>query len=159
MSTQWPDVTLGPVRRMRALAAAVPGAVIRERVMEAPFDAVWGLTSDLEHGVPRFEPLVASARILRRDGEELVLETRAPLGLRTVFDVVLRDGFCWMQARRRLYVVGMAAESIAGRRTLFAHVEGVPRAGGGLLRPVIARAVRSDLRNIERLARADAGLA
>jgi len=122
--------------------------------MDAPLDAVWALVSDLEHGVPRFEPLVASARILRRDAERLLVETRAPLlGLRTVFDVVLREGFCWMQARGRVYVVGMAAEAAPGGRTRFAHVEGVPRRGGGLLRPLVGPAIAHDLRGIERLSR------
>ena len=155
MSASWPDVELGPVRRLRVLAASVPGAVLRERLMDVPADAVWALASDLENGVPRFEPLVASARILRRDGDRLLLETRSPLRWRTIFDVILRERFCWMQARGRLYVVGMAAEEAPDGRTLFAHVEGVPRLGGGLLRPLIGLAVAHDLRSIERLARAD----
>ena len=158
MTVAWPDVDLSPVRRLRVLAAAIPGAVLRERVMNAPSDAVWALASDLEHGVPRFEPAVTSARILRRDGDRLLLETRSPLRTRTIFDVVMRGRFCWMQARGRVYVVGMAVEDAPGGRTLFAHVEGVPRAGGRLLKPFIGLAVSHDLRSIERVVRADLGI-
>jgi len=158
MTVAWPDVELSPVRKLHVLAGAIPGAVLRERVMNVPSDAVWALVSDLEHGVPRFEPAVASARILKRDGDRLLLETRSPLRTRTVFDVVLRERFCWMQARGRVYVVGMAVEDAPGGGALFAHVEGVPRAGGRLLRPFIGLAVGHDLRSIERTVRRDLGM-
>lgn len=155
MIAAWPDVELSPVRRLRVLAASIPGAVLRERVMSVPADAVWALASDFEGGVPRFEPMVTSARIIRRDGDQLLLETRSPFRTRTLFDVALRECFCWMQARSRVYVVGMAVEDAPGGRALFAHVEGVPRAVGRLVRPFIGLAVGHDLRSIERIVRAD----
>ncbi len=148
----WPEVGLGPVRRMRVLAASIPGAVVRERLMDAPFDAVWAIAGDLEGGVPRFEPLVARTRIAWRHGERLTLHAWSPAGMPSRFDVELRPGWCLMQEARRLYLVGMAAEP-EGSQTRFAHLEGVPRAGGRLLAPLVGRAVENDLRNIERLAR------
>ncbi len=153
--TDWPVATLGPVARLRVLGAAIPGAVVRERLMGAPFDAVWGVAGDLEHGVPRVEPAVASARILWRHGDRLTLETRSPGGMRTRFDVELRPGWCLMQEQGRRYLVGMAAEPDPDDpgRTRFAHLEGVPRRLGRLVVPLVDLAVRNDLRGIERLAR------
>jgi hypothetical protein len=152
----WPQVSLGPVQRMRVLAASIPGAVLRERLMEVPFDAVWGVAADLESSLARYEPLVSRARIAWRHGDRLTLETWSPGGMPTRFDVELQPGWCVMQEARRLYVVGMAAQP-EGEGTRFAHMEGVPRRGGGLLAPVVRRAVDNDLANIERLAREAAG--
>jgi len=154
---EWPAVELGPVQRLRVLAASIPGAVVRERVMEAPFDAVWGVAGDLEGGVPRFEPLVARARIVWRHGDRLTLHTWSPAGMPVRFDVELRPGWCLMQETRHLYLVGMAAQPEGPSRTRFAHLEGVPRRGGGLLAPLVGRAVEHDLAAIERLARRAAG--
>jgi len=155
MRTDWPVAALDPVRRLRVLAAAVPGAVVRERLMDAPFDAVWSVAGDLEGGVPRFEPLVARARILWRHGDRLTLETTSPMRRRSRFDVELGTGWCLMQEQGRRYLVGMAAEPDPDdpRRTRFAHLEGVPRVLGRLAVPIVDLAVRNDLRGIERLAR------
>ena len=159
MRTDWPVTTLGPVRRLQVLGASIPGAVVRERLMDAPFDAVWAIAGDLEGGVPRFEPAVASARIVWRQDDRLTLETASPMRRRSRFDVQLQRGWCLMQEQRRRYLVGMAAEPDPDdpRRTRFAHLEGVPRPVGRLLVPFVDLAVRNDLRGIERLARAAAG--
>ena len=151
--TDWPVAILDRVRRLHVLAAAIPGAVVRDRRMNAPFDAVWSIAGDLEGGVPRFEPLVSSARILWRDGDRLTLATRGRGG-GFRFDVELRPGWCLMQEQRRRYLVGMAAEPDPEdpARTRFAHLEGVPRTAGRLLTPLVGLAVLNDLRGIERLA-------
>lgn len=153
--TDWPTATLGPVRRLRVLGASIPGAVVRERLMGAPFDAVWAVAGDLEGGVPRFEPTVASARVVWRHGDRLTLETRSPARTVARFDVELRPGWCLMQEQGRRYLVGMAAEPDPDDpgRTRFAHLEGVPRGLGRLAVPLVALAVGNDLRGIERLAR------
>ncbi len=157
MASRWPQATLGNVARLRVLAAAVPGAVVREQLIEAPFDAVWAVAGDLEGGVPRFEPLVARARIHWRHGERLTLVTHSPLlGMPSRFDVELRPGWCLMQETRRRYLVGMAADP-EGERTRFAHLEGVPRGWGRLLVPLVRAAIGHDVRGIERLARERVG--
>jgi hypothetical protein len=46
---------LDPVARLRIMAAAYPGCARVERVLDAPFDAVWAVAGDLEQGVPRFD--------------------------------------------------------------------------------------------------------
>jgi hypothetical protein len=64
----WPVADLDPVRRLRALAAGVPGAVVVEDVIPASFEAVWGIASDLENEVPRSEWHVHCLRITHQEG-------------------------------------------------------------------------------------------
>jgi hypothetical protein len=146
----WPTAELDPVRRLRVLAGAVGSVALVEHEIDAPFERVWSFIADLERSVPAFDFSVRSVRV--RPG---------PHGLRavaqavyspvpTVFDVELTDGFCWMQSP--WYVVGMAAAPEPdGARTRYAHLEGVPRRGFGLLRPVFRAMVASDVRGITRL--------
>jgi hypothetical protein len=49
VNQDWPVAGLDPVRRMRVLAAAVPGAAYAGKLIPAPFSAVWEAVSDLEH--------------------------------------------------------------------------------------------------------------
>src|SRR4051794_26373395 len=49
----WPTVDLDPVRRLRVLAAAIPGAAVAESVLDAPFDDVWSAATDFENAVPK----------------------------------------------------------------------------------------------------------
>lgn len=156
--TAWPTASLSPIGRARALAAGLPGAVIQEGRFDAPFTDVWGFISDLERSVPTFDHDVRWLRVLSRDGTRL--EVRAgsgwslggiPLG----FDVDLTDGWCWMVARPRLYVVGMAAEPDPDDpgRTRYAHLEGVtvrPRALAAATRWRSRRHVAGDVAGIAR---------
>ena len=157
----WPVASLTPSARIRAIAAGLPGVAVVERVLDAPFDRVWEFIADLERSVPTFDRQVAGLRIVERDGTRLVARAtsswrlvRAPLR----FDVDLEDGWCWMVARPQVYVVGMAAEPLAGDpgRTRYLHLEGVPRNGrvlGPLVRATTAihrRHVASDVDGIER---------
>lgn len=41
MNQDWPVAELDPVRRMRVLAAATPGVAYAEKLIPAPFSAVW----------------------------------------------------------------------------------------------------------------------
>lgn len=133
--TDWPVADLDGPARLRVLAAALPGVVLHERVLDHPVADVWRVVTDFEGGVPRWEADVSSARVRRRTptgdgGERIDLLAHGPrwTGKRPVaFDVDLRPGWCWMVARRpQVYVVGMAASAAdGGRRTRFAHLEGV----------------------------------
>lgn len=52
MTQDWPVAELNPVCRMRVIAAATPGAAYAEKLIPAPFSAVWEAASDLEHELP-----------------------------------------------------------------------------------------------------------
>jgi hypothetical protein len=156
MSAQHP-VELDPIRRLRAMAAAIPGAAVAEGVLDAPFDAVWAAATDFEH-VGGIEILIKEAHIRSRrpdsgtGGERLEVEYKPRLfGPRDVIEVDLRPGWCWMQSP--LAVAAMAAVP-EGERTRFAHLEAVRLPGRRLFRPLVAAkmALARELRRFERQA-------
>ena len=144
--SDWPRVELDPVARLRALAAGLPHVALVECVLDAPVARVWSIVGDLEHGVPRFEDGVRSARIVARTGERLEVVTQNALGVPMRFRAVLRPGWCVMHSQ--LADIGMAvAPEDGGERTRFAHFEGsrwLGRAGRRYVR-------RRVLRDCERL--------
>lgn len=148
-----PAVELDPVRRLHAMAAAIPGAALVEGLLDAPFDPVWSVATDFEKGATEIEPFLSSARILSHEGERLELVYTAPLGMHDRIEVVLRPGWCWMQSP--MLVAAMAAVP-EGERTRFAHLEAFRFPGARLLGPVLAMKMRvaRELHKIERLARA-----
>jgi hypothetical protein len=121
---EWPSVELDHIARLRVLSEVLPGVWMHERVIDAPFDEVWGLATDFER-VPQFDTDVHSVRVIEREGGRLRLRVRASVvGLGVPagrVDVDLEQGWCWM--RSPMYLVGMAA-SPEGQRTRFAHLEG-----------------------------------
>lgn len=157
-SMPWPTAHLDPIRRAKILAAAIPGAVAAEMVIDAPYRPTWAWVTDLERSVRSFDQQVTSIRVRSREATDepgverlrITATTRGVVPLR--FDVRLEDGFCLMRGRARLYLVVMAAVPEGDNRTRFLHMEGVPLPGGRLLRPILQREVRSDLRNLKRLA-------
>jgi len=160
MSAQ-PPAELDPVRRLRVLAKAIPGAAVAEGVLDAPYEAVWETVRDLEH-VGGIEILVGDPRIRSRrpdpqtGGERLELEyTARPLGKREVLDVDLRPGWCFMQSQ--LGIAAMAAVP-EGERTRFAHLEAVRFPGRRLFRPLLAAKMKlvGELGRFERQAQARA---
>lgn len=173
----FPSARLDRIARLHALAAGLPGCVVLETVLDAPFDRAWAWVSDLERSVPAFDSDVADLRVLRRrplpdpvdgdgdgDSERLLIRSRSSaraLWLTAVFDVDLAPGWCWMTTRPQVYIVGMAAEP-DGDRTRFAQLEGVGIDAPGpvrlLVRPLLAlsrwrhrRHVPHDLAAIARL--------
>jgi len=146
----WPSAELDAVHRMRILVAALPGAAFRERVLDASFDDVWAVASDLERGTPRWEKNVAALAILERDGERLEVEIRSPFGIRLRAQAILRPGWCVMQGR--LFAVGMAATP-EGERTRFAHFEALSVPGTGVLRPLLRHRISHEFESLERLAK------
>lgn len=138
----WPVAALDPIARLKVLSAGLPGTIVAERTLDAPFDRVWGFIEDLPRSVPTFDRTVARVEVAHRDGTRLRLRTRstwragfAPIG----FDVDLEEGWCWMVSRPRLYVVGMAAVP-HGTSTRWGQLEGLVTRGR-LLDPVL-RATR-----------------
>jgi hypothetical protein len=118
----WPVAELDTIRRLRALAAAVPGAFVAETTLDAPFDQVWAVAADLEHELPAYLPDVRSFIVTRRDGERLQAHARGYAGLRARFDIVLRPGWCVMRSR---FLLGGLAAVPDGQRTRFAFLGGV----------------------------------
>lgn len=117
----WPTAELDAIRRLRVLAAAVPGAVTAETTLDVPFETAWAVAADLEHELPIYLPDVRSLRITHRDGEHLEADARGYLGLRARFDIVLRPGWCVMRSR---FLLGAMAAEPDGERTRFAFLTG-----------------------------------
>ncbi|WP_433178364.1 hypothetical protein [Actinoallomurus sp. CA-150999] len=113
-----PDID--PIDRLTVLAAALPGAAVRQRRIAAPFDAVWQVIADLEHALPRYEPGVAHVRVIERRGEYLRLLVQDTAGHEDAMDARLRPGWCLMQSAT--VVVAFAARRL-GSETLLAHLE------------------------------------
>jgi hypothetical protein len=111
---------IDPVDRLTILAAALPGAVVRQRRIAAPFDAVWRVIADLEHATPRYEPDVAHVRVIERHGQLLRLLVQDTGGHEEMADAKLRPGWCLMQSAT--VVVAFAARPL-GSQTLLAHLE------------------------------------
>ena len=144
-----------PVDRLAVLAAALPGAVVGQRRLAAPFDAVWQVIADLEGALSRYEPGVAHVRVTERRGEFLRLLVRQTTGREEAMDARLRPGWCLMQSAT--VVVAFATRRLDGA-TLLAHLEHRrgqnPQAGVGephARRAALAKIDR-ELHTIERLA-------
>ncbi len=144
-----PDID--PIDRLAVLAAALPGAAVRQRRIAAPFDAVWQVIADLEHATPRYEPGVVRVRVIERRGEYLRLLVQDTAGREDAMDARLRPGWCLMQSAT--LVVAFAARGREGE-TLLAHLEH-RRVPGGSASPDRAAAhakIDRELQAIERLA-------
>jgi hypothetical protein len=111
---------IDPVDRLAILATALPGAVVRQRQIAAPFDAVWRVIADLENATPRYEPGVAGVRVIERHGQLLRLLVQETGGREETMDAKLRPGWCLMQSAT--IVVAFAARPL-GSQTLLAHLE------------------------------------
>jgi hypothetical protein len=140
-------MTLDPIARLRVIAAGLPEAGFVEAVLDAPYACVWGVASDLERGVPKFEPAVRAVEILERRGERLKITVQVSDGMRLPMEVILRDGYCLMQSEA--VAIGMAARA-EGRRTRFAHFECLR---GRPVDAAMETKLSAELRQIEQLAR------
>lgn len=138
-------MNIDPVRRLSVIAAAVRDATLVDTVLDAPYAAVWKLVSDLEGGVPQFEPSVVAVQIIERDGERLRVVVQTPRGLHIPMRVVLREGYCLMQSDD--VSIGMAARA-EGNKTRFAHFESL--SGHSIPREKLI----NELQTLETLARA-----
>lgn len=164
-SAGWPAASLSPVARARALAAGLPGAGYAETTIDAPFAEAWALIADLERSVPDADTTVRSLRIRSRrvlagergasiDGpvEELRLFAWANPPIPLLLDARLEPGYCLMRVPGRLFVIVMAAEPhpTDPNRTVYGHVEVVPRALGRPLRRLLDRVVAGDAAGFRR---------
>jgi hypothetical protein len=148
----WPAVELDPLRRLRVLGAAIPGAAVAEAILDAPFDDVWAAATDFEGRVPQIEIFIGSAEVMSREGDRLQVRITPRLLRRPqLLHVVLRRGWCWMVAP--MGAAGMAAVP-EGERTRFAHLEALTLPGGRFAGPFLQAkmALARELGRIERLA-------
>jgi hypothetical protein len=150
VNQDWPVADLDPIRRMRVIAAATPGVAYAERLIAAPFSAVWEAASDLEHQLPRMITDLRSFEITSALGERMTARARGRLGQRARFDVVLRPGWCVMQSR---FLVGGMAAVPEGAGTRFAFLGGLRIPGmrllGPLLRPAVTKLALRPIRRLE----------
>lgn len=139
MNDSWPVAELDAVRRLRVIAHSTPGTGFAEHLVDAPFDRVWALASDLERQLPVMITDIRAFTVTSAVGERLEARARSPLGMRARFDVVLRPGWCLMQSR---FVVGGMAAVAEGEGTRLAFFGGLRLPGGRpadrLLRPLMA---------------------
>lgn len=142
---------IDPIDRLSILAAALPGAAVRQRRMAAPFDAVWRVVADMEGATPRYEPRVVRVRVTERRGEMLRLLVLDAAGREDTMDARLRPGWCVMQSAS--IVIAFAARPL-GDETLLAHLEH-RRARVGVAGRAALEKIDRELRTIERLATGD----
>jgi uncharacterized protein YndB with AHSA1/START domain len=111
---------LDPVLRVRVLAAALTGSVVAERILEATFEQVWRVVTDLETMGPRYETNVTAIQFIQRSPtrDRIVATLRG--GHDEEMDVRIVPGWCLMQSLS--FVVAFGARS-AGPHTLLAHLE------------------------------------
>lgn len=129
MTTGWPTAALDPVQRLRVMAAGLGAVMYAEEYIDAPFDEVWDVASDLEGELPHLVPTIQAFRMVPgfRPGapERGRAWAHGPLGYRAGFEVLLQPGYCLMQSR---HVVGGMAAVPEGGGTRFA-VLGSVRSG------------------------------
>lgn len=130
----WPVADLDVIRRLSVLAAAVPGAVVAEARIDAPFDVVWEVAADLEHELPHYLRDVRSLRITRSSGDRLEAHARGYAGLRARFDIVLRPGWCVMRSR---FLLGGIAAIADGDHTRVAFLAGTQLPAQRLAAPAL----------------------
>ncbi|MFI6831890.1 hypothetical protein ACIBG5_32620 [Kribbella sp. NPDC050241] len=147
----WPISELDDVRRLRALHAALPGTLLSETVVPADFDRIWAELSDLEHSFLNYTPSITSIQITERNGERMRAQVRDRIGLRALFEVVLRSGWCLMQSR---YVVFGMAAARTGEGTRVGYLLGLRLPGmrlyGRLLTPLLQPIGGSIMRGFSR---------
>lgn len=114
------DDLLDPVLRLRVLAAALPGSVVAERTMEAPFDQVWQVVTDLETMAPRYETSVAAIDVVERSPWWTRIVATLRDGQHEEMDARIVRGWCLMQSQS--FIIAFGARP-AGPRTVLAHLE------------------------------------
>ena len=134
MTQHWPTAGLDPVRKLRVLAAALPGTDLAELTIVAPPELVWQVASNLQAEMPRLVRDFRTVTTTPGTGERLVMHARGYLGQRARFDVVIRPGWCWMQSR--FLLCGMAAAPDPSG-TRFGFLGGIRTPGVSLLHPLL----------------------
>ncbi|MFF6995090.1 hypothetical protein ACFY93_09045 [Streptomyces sp. NPDC008313] len=143
----WPAAELDPVRRLRVLAAGIPGAHVTEGRVDAPYARVAALLGDLEGDFGRIVPDMEGLRVVRREGVRVEALARSRYGMRARLRGEQRPGWCWMQSRFLLLGAAAAPDGDDGTRVAFTGGVRVP--GRAALVPLGVR--REGERSLRRL--------
>ncbi|WP_033213590.1 SRPBCC family protein [Kitasatospora phosalacinea] len=131
--TTWPTAELGPLRRLRVVAATAKNPHCATRLFDVPPELLWEVVSDLEHELPRLLPGVRSftPESAPGPGGRFRAVAVGRLGHREVFEVLLAPGWCLMRSR---VVLGAMAAEPEGAGTRFGYLSSFRLPGGGALR-------------------------
>jgi hypothetical protein len=153
MTSPWPVAEVDSVRRLRILAAAVRGARVTERVVDAPVEDVWAVLADFDgDGFASVQPDMLRVRVVRRDGDRVSVHATSRRRFRALLHGRARPGWCWLQSR--FLIIAMAAASEPDGRTRVALTGGVRVPGRAAIVPVgVRREGRRSLDRLERLLR------
>jgi hypothetical protein len=147
MNAHWPETHLDPVRRLHVMAAAVRGASVVERVLDATPAAAWELLSDFEGSFVTLQADLTRAHVHTRDGDRIELVAVGRLGQRARLSGVTRPGWCWLQSR--FLIIGMAVSPEPDGRARVALTGGVRAPSRAAIIPIGAR--REAVRTLDRL--------
>jgi len=111
---------LDPVLRVHVLAAALPGSVVAERDLAAPFDRVWRVVTDLETMAPQYETNVTAIEVVERSPTWARIVATFLGGRLEEMDVRIVPGWCLMQSES---VVSAFGARQVGTHTVLAHLE------------------------------------
>lgn len=149
MTTVMPPAPIDPVARIHVLAAALPGAVLLERYIRAPFRSVWDVVADLEHMAPRYERGLRGVRIVERQGVRLRLSVSFERGGEQPVHARMWPGWCLMQSST---AVAAFAVRPSGDGTLLAHLEHLREPAPGPPADAWSAKLYDEVATIERLA-------
>jgi hypothetical protein len=147
MTDNWPTAELDPVRRLRVLAAGIPGAAVTERVFDRPLAQVWELMWGEGRAFAELQPDMRSITRLTVAGDHVSLHARSHYGMRAHLKGVARPGWCWLQSR--FLLIGMAATEEPDGRTRVALTGGIRIPTRAALIPLGVR--RESIKSLNRL--------
>lgn len=148
MTDNWPDLELDTVRRLRALAAGIPGAAVTERVFDTTTDHAWDLMWGDGSRFIEFQPDMRELVELERDRDRVRLLVRSRYGMRARLEGTVRPGWCWLQSR--FLLMGMAVTEEPGGGIRVALTGGVRVPGQAAIVPIGVR--RESTKSLDRLA-------
>lgn len=148
MTDDWPDLELDTVRRLRALAAGIPGATVTERVYDTTPAHAWDLMWGDGKTFVEFQTDMKKVEWIERDRDRLRMLVRSQYGLRARLEGTIRPGWCWLQSR--FLLIGMAAAEEPAGGTRVALTGGVRVPGHAALIPIGVR--RESIKSLDRLA-------
>lgn len=137
MTTHWPTADIDAIQRLRIMAAAVSGAHVSERIVNASIERVWAALGDLDGAFTRIQPDMRHARLVDRLGDRVVIQARSRYGPRARLHGVIRPGWCWLQSR--FLIIGMAAAAEPDGRTRVGLTGGVRVPGRAAIVPIRVR--------------------
>ncbi len=145
---EWPDFDLDTVRRLRALAAAIPGAAVTERVFDTSARHAWDLMWGDGTQVIEIQPDMQEIEMLEQAEDRVRMLVRSRYGMKARLEGTVRPGWCWLQSR--FLLIGMAAADEPGGGTRVALTGGVRVPGRAAIVPIGVR--RESRKSLDRLA-------